>query len=236
MYRTGDAGRLSMDGNIELLGRLDHQIKVQGVRIELRDVEAAVLSHPAVKHAVAQTSGEAANKLLVVYFVSSETDGSDASDIRDFLSHLLPAYMIPSIYMPLEKLPLLPGGKIDYRSLPPLDAQRLRSQTQYCAPETDLKRQIAALVEETLGVERIGSHDNLFTLGAHSLMMVQLKSRLDTTFGSDLPIIDLFQTPTVNGIAELMGQAPKQDAIVDSSPSRARLRQQLREQRTRLAN
>lgn len=236
IYRTGDAGRLLMDGKIELLGRLDHQIKVQGVRIELRDVEAAVLSHPAVKHAVAQTSGEAANKLLVVYFVSSETDGSDASDIRDFLSHLLPAYMIPSIYMPLEKLPLLPGGKIDYRSLPPLDAQRLGSQTPYCAPETDLKRQIAALVEETLGVKRIGSHDNLFTLGAHSLMMVQLKSRLDATFGSDLPIIDLFQTPTVNGIAELMGQAPKQDAFVDASLSRARLRQQLREQRTRLAS
>jgi len=236
MYRTGDAGRMSMDGNIELLGRLDHQIKVQGVRIELREVEAAVLSHPAVKHAVAHTTGEAANKLLVVYFVSSEKDGGDASDIRDFLSHLLPAYMIPSIYIPLEKLPLLPGGKIDYRALSLLDAPRLRSQPQYSAPETDLKKQIAALVQETLGVEQIGTLDNLFSLGAHSLKMVQLKSRLDTTFGSDLPIIDLFQRPTVNGIAELIGQAPKQDAVVDLSSSRARLRQQLREQRTRLTN
>ncbi|HEV7746373.1 MAG TPA: amino acid adenylation domain-containing protein [Pyrinomonadaceae bacterium] len=234
MYRTGDAGRLSMEGNIELLGRLDHQIKVQGVRIELRDVEAAVLSHPAVKHAVAHTSGEAANKLLVVYFVSSERDGSDASDIHDFLSHLLPAYMIPSIYIPLEKLPLLPGGKTDYRALSLLDAPRLRSQPQYSAPETDLKRQIAALVQETLGVAQIGTLDNLFSLGAHSLKIVQLKSRLDSTFGSDLPIIDLFQRPTVNGIAELIDQAPKQDTVVALSPSRARLRQQLREQRTRL--
>jgi amino acid adenylation domain-containing protein len=236
MYRTGDAGRLSIDGNIELLGRLDHQIKVQGVRIELRDVEAAVLSHPAVKHAVAHTSGEDANKLLVVYFVSSEEDGSDASDIRDFLSHLLPAYMIPSIYIPLEKLPLLPGGKIDYRTLSLLDAPRLRSQPQYCAPETDLKKQIAALVEETLGVEQIGTLDNLFTLGAHSLKMVQLKSRLDLKFGADLPINDLFQKPTVNGIAELICQPPKHDTVVDLSPSRAQLRQQLREQRTRLRN
>ena len=231
MYRTGDAGCLAIDGAIELLGRLDHQIKVQGVRIELRDVEAAVLSHPAVKHAVAHTSGEAANKLLVVYFVSSEKDGSDASDIREFLSQLLPAYMIPSIYIPLEKVPLLPGGKIDYRALSILDTPRLRSQPQYCAPETELKKQIAAVIEETLGVEQIGTFDNLFTLGAHSLKMVQLKSRLDLKFEADLPIIDLFQKPTVNGIAELICQAPKPDAVVELSPSRARLRQQLREQR-----
>ncbi|HEX5885556.1 MAG TPA: amino acid adenylation domain-containing protein, partial [Pyrinomonadaceae bacterium] len=227
MYRTGDAGRLSMDGKIELLGRLDHQIKVQGVRIELRDVEAAVLSHPAVKHAVAHTSGDAANKLLVVYFVSSEKDGSDASDIREFLSQLLPAYMIPSIYIPLEKLPLLPGGKIDYRALSVLDAPRLRSQSHYSAPETELKRQIAALVQETLGIEQVGTVDNLFSLGAHSLKMVQLKSRLDTTFGSDLPIMDLFQRPTVNGIAELIGQVPKPDAVVDLGLSRAQLRKTL---------
>jgi amino acid adenylation domain-containing protein len=231
MYRTGDLGRVTMSGKVEFLGRLDHQIKVQGVRIELAEVEAAMLKHPAVKQAVVKASGEGANKFLVGYFLSSELDGSDAENMREYLSRLLPVHMIPTLFIPLEKLPLLSNGKLDQRALPSPDAQRLRARTQHSPPDTDLKMRIAAVIEETLGVEHIGSNENLFTLGAHSLLMVRLKSRLDTVLGCELGVLDLFQNPTVNGIAEIIGGEPQRDSVVESSASRAQLRQQLREQR-----
>ncbi|MCA1568223.1 MAG: amino acid adenylation domain-containing protein [Acidobacteria bacterium] len=226
MYRTGDMGRMMIDGNIEFLGRLDHQIKVQGVRIELSDVESAILSHPAVDQVVVTASGQAADRRLTAYYVSSR----DAAtlDIRGHLSRHLPAYMIPSVYVPLEKLPTLPNGKVDHRALTALGANYKRAERGDSPPETDLKRRVAALVEETLGIEHISVNEDLFRLGAHSLMMVQLKSRFDADFGCDIPILDLFQNATVNGIAELIGEPSAQPATTDLGVSRARLRRELR--------
>jgi amino acid adenylation domain-containing protein len=229
MYRTGDMGRMMIDGNIEFLGRLDQQIKVQGVRIELSDVESAILSHPAVDQVVVTASGEAAERRLTAYYVAS----GDATtlDLRGHLSRHLPAYMIPSVYVPLEKLPTLPNGKVDHRALTVLGANYRRAERSYSPPETDLKRRIAAVVEETLGIERISVDEDLFTLGAHSLLMVQLKSRLDADYGGDIPILDLFQNATVNGIAALISESSTQRTTIDLGVSRAQLRRELRSRR-----
>jgi acyl carrier protein len=143
--------------------------------------------------------------------------------------------MIPSVYVPLEKLPALPNGKVDHRALTALGANYTRAERGDSPPETDLKRRVAAVVEETLGIEHISVNEDLFTLGAHSLMMVQLKSRLDADFGGDIPILDLFQNATVNGIAAVISESSAQRATVDLGVSRARLRRELRSRRPRRA-
>ncbi|GAB1510049.1 non-ribosomal peptide synthase/polyketide synthase [Actinophytocola sp. KF-1] len=167
LYRTGDRVRRLRDGNLEFLGRVDEQVKVRGFRVELGEVETALLAHPAVRQAAAVTH----EGHLVGYVVTDvPVDG-----LREFMTGRLPDYMVPSAFVRLDELPLTPNGKVDRRALP-APAPRDPGE-DHVAPRTDVERTLAGIWAEVLGVERVGVHDNFFDLGGDSILSIQVVSR-----------------------------------------------------------
>jgi len=204
LYKTGDLARYRADGELEFLGRRDRQVKTRGFRIELGEVEAALIAHPAVREAavIARQDPEGGGD-LVAYVVQDH----DLSGLRDFLRERLPAYMVPGLFIPLAELPLTPSGKIDRRALPAPGADRPRIDSDYVAPGTDTERKLAALWEEILRLPRVGVRDHFFELGGHSLLLVRAHARLKALFGVDLPIVELFQHPTIESLARRLDAA-----------------------------
>jgi acyl-coenzyme A synthetase/AMP-(fatty) acid ligase/acyl carrier protein len=220
LYRTGDLGQCREDGNIEFHGRTDHQVKVRGYRIEPGEVEAALEAHSGVsKAAVIVREGPSGDKQLIAYTVLREPQIVPAvHELRIFLGECLPDYMIPSVFVALEALPLTPVGKLDHQALREAEARRLRLDAEYAAPDTDLERTVAAVWETVLGVERVGMDDNFFDLGAHSLLMVRAHARLREIYGKDLPLVALFRYPTVRHLARHLGeQHPHPSAQLDET-------------------
>jgi acyl carrier protein len=202
LYRTGDLVRWRADGVIEFLGRVDDQIKIRGFRIEPGEIESALLQHPAVSGAaVALREITPGNPCLTAYVV---TEG-EIPDLQQFLSARLPAYMVPSLVVPLRELPLTPGGKVDRRALP-LPDLGMHTQVAYVPPRTPVERELARLWQEVLQVERVGIFDNFFTLGGHSLLATQLLARVRIAFQVDLPLRLLFEQPTIAGLAQALAQ------------------------------
>jgi amino acid adenylation domain-containing protein len=203
LYRTGDMVRYLPDGNIEFLGRVDHQVKVRGFRIELGEIETAVSKHPAVQHAVVLArEDEPGDKYLVAYVVPTKDTAPSAAELRSFLKQNLPAYMVPSIFVHLEALPLLPTGKVNRRALPPPEGTRPVPEATYVAPRTPVEEVLAELWARVLGVDRVGVCDDFFDLGGHSLLATQLVSRVRRAFQVEIPLRDLFEAPTVAGMAK----------------------------------
>ncbi|NTX35800.1 amino acid adenylation domain-containing protein, partial [Myxococcus sp. CA033] len=197
IYRTGDKVRWLADGTLEYLGRLDFQVKLRGQRIELGEVEAALLAHADVREAVALVREDSpGNQHLVGYVVASET--VDIAALRTFLLARLPEYMVPAVLVPLEALPLTANGKLDRSALPAPDA--VLTDT-YVAPRTNTERTLAALMAELLRIERVGAEDSFFALGGHSLLATQLASRIRAAFQVELPLRALFEAPTVASLA-----------------------------------
>ncbi|MET0645320.1 MAG: amino acid adenylation domain-containing protein, partial [Pyrinomonadaceae bacterium] len=203
MYRTGDLARYLPDGNIEFLGRVDEQVKVRGFRIELGEVEAVLSGHEGVREAavVARPDGHGSNR-LVAYVVESEGRAATTVELRRHLKDTLPEYMIPSAFVTLEALPLTPNGKIDRRRLPETDGARPELEEVYVAPRSEIERVMAGVWQEALKVEKIGVHDNFFNLGGHSLLLVQVHSRLREVLQAEVSIIEMFKYPTVSALAE----------------------------------
>jgi len=200
LYRTGDVARYCADGNIELLGRMDNQIKVRGFRVELDDVEVAILLNPAVrKCAVRVYQDQGGRNRLAAYLVAD--NGMSSSTIRSFLRERLPEYMIPSDFVMIDTLPLTPAGKVDRRALPLPDRTRPDLDSAFVAPRTDTESLIAKLWSQILGVERVGVYDNFFDLGGHSLMAIQILSRLRNTANVEIPLRAMYETPTVANLA-----------------------------------
>ncbi|WXA99338.1 non-ribosomal peptide synthase/polyketide synthase [Pendulispora brunnea] len=194
LYRTFDVARYLPDGNIEFLGRADHQVKVRGYRIELGEIEACLVRQPGVREAVVVVRDEQ----LVGYWAAAPGTPPEASILKAALAQTLPEYMVPAVFMQLEALPLTPNGKIDRKALPaPVRAEGSRS----AAPSSPAERQIAALWRELLGAESVGREDSFFELGGHSLLATQLMSRIRRAFDVDLPLRALFDAPTVAGLA-----------------------------------
>jgi amino acid adenylation domain-containing protein/FkbM family methyltransferase len=210
MYTTGDLAKFLPDGNIEFLGRKDHQVKVRGYRIELDEVQTVLGHHTGVRSAVvvAHDDGAGDNR-LVAYFVPEQEPAPTATQLRGYLRDALPEYMIPSIVMQLEKLPLTPQGKVDRRALPAPDSLRRDLEKVYCAPRTPTEERLAAIWMEVLRVERVGVQDNFFELGGHSLLATQVVSRMRESFATELPLRRLFEHPTVAGVAEIIDEALK---------------------------
>ncbi|MBV4481744.1 non-ribosomal peptide synthetase [Pseudomonas khavaziana] len=194
MYRTGDLGRYLADGNIEYLGRNDDQVKIRGLRIELGEIQARLVEHPAVKDAVVVAREER----LVAYYTGVP---SDIQSLRDQLLHHLPEFMVPALFVHLDALPLSPNGKLDRKALPApgMDALRVR---EYEAPEGDTEILLARLWAELLKVERVGRHDHFFELGGHSLLAVSLIGRLRQE-GMEADVRALFEQPTLAGYAAM---------------------------------
>jgi amino acid adenylation domain-containing protein len=205
LYRTGDLARYRPDGNIEFLGRIDHQVKVRGFRIEVGEIEAVLGRHPAVREAaVLAASGqrEGEDKRLVAYVVPSQGQELAAGDLRRLLQEKLPDYMVPSLFVVLEVLPRTPGGKVDRRALPAPDWSQPEREGAFVAPRTPTEGVLASLWAQVLGVERVGANDNFFELGGHSLLATQVISRLRQAFQVEVSLRALFEAPTVAGLAQ----------------------------------
>ncbi|NNB91384.1 non-ribosomal peptide synthetase, partial [Corallococcus exiguus] len=197
LYRTGDLARWREDGVLEFLGRLDHQVKLRGFRIELAEVEAALAAHPLVRQTVALVREDVpGDKRLVAYVVAQPDQSLDVTGLRDFLRERLPEFMRPASIVMLDALPLTANAKVDRKALPVPDGSAPVRAT-YEAPRNELEQQLATLCGELLRVERVGVHDDFFELGGHSLLATQLVSRIRTTFGVELPLRDLFEASTV---------------------------------------
>ncbi|MEP6743439.1 MAG: amino acid adenylation domain-containing protein [bacterium] len=203
IYRTGDLARYQRDGNIEFLGRIDHQIKLRGFRVELGEIETTLATHSAVREAVVVMREEAGDRRLVGYVVLGDEprDGLNR-ELRDFLKSKLPDYMVPSDFVFLEALPLTPSGKINRRALPAPDLSARQSEDLYVAPRNETEEKLAEIWSTVLRRERIGIEDNFFALGGHSLLATQLISRVRQAFNIELPLRCLFDSPTIAGLAE----------------------------------
>ncbi|HEU5381840.1 MAG TPA: amino acid adenylation domain-containing protein, partial [Ktedonobacteraceae bacterium] len=207
LYRTGDLARYLPDGNLEFLGRTDHQVKIRGFRIEPGEIEAVLSQHPAVQAAVVLAREDVpGDRLLVAYIVAPEEIAE--SEWRVYLSKHVPEYMLPSVFLRLDALPLNANGKVDRRALPV--PQKGQSGVEYVAPRTPLEEQLAQIWAEVLGLERVGVQDNFFDLGGHSLKATQIVSRAQQVLSVVLSLRSLFEDPTVAGLARAVEQALQQ--------------------------
>ncbi|HYG80112.1 MAG TPA: phosphopantetheine-binding protein, partial [Pyrinomonadaceae bacterium] len=202
LYRTGDLARYRPDGRVEFLGRADHQVKVRGHRIELGEIEAALRQQAGVREALVVVREAApGDQRLVAYLVVGDGADVSVSELRAALKAKLPDYLVPSHFVTLDALPLLPNGKLDRRSLPPPDASWFTSGAQYVAPRDAVEQQLARLLGELLGRERVGAHDDFFELGGHSLLAMRVLARIQEAHGAAVPLRRFFETPTVAGLA-----------------------------------
>jgi amino acid adenylation domain-containing protein len=214
MYRTGDLARYLPDGQIQLLGRTDHQIKLRGHRIEPGEIESAIERNPSVRQAVVVLDGQGTGKQLIAYIRYAEVSG-DVEQIRSWLRERLPDYMVPAVLMPLDEFPLTPNGKIDRKRLPsPLTVAR-ETRNDSIAARNQTEQRLTELWSEALHVDRPGVRDNFFDLGGHSLLLVQIHARLKREFNSNLAVVDLFRYPTIEALASFLDRSV---AAVSSSP------------------
>jgi amino acid adenylation domain-containing protein len=213
LYKSGDLARWNGDGDLVFLGRADHQVKVRGHRIELGEIEAALGEHAAVERAVAAVWGGGTGqgeRRLVAYVVPRPNLA--AGELRAFLAGKLPDFMVPAAFVFLDELPLLPTGKVDRRALPPPDRARPDLAVPCVPPRDPVERALAGIWGELLGLDRVGVLDNLFELGGHSLLVAQIVSRVRAELGVELPLLEVFERPTIAALAALIAAAPPAQA------------------------
>jgi len=238
LYKTGDLARRRSDGAVDYLGRLDHQVKLRGFRVELGEIESVLAEHPRVREAIVvtreRTPGDVA---LVAYLTSGGPPGPPGqAELAGYLRERLPEYMVPWLFVLLPAFPLTPSGKADRAALPAPGAGRPELGTPFIGPRDGLERSIAALWRQVLGVDQVGADDNFFDLGGHSLLMSELKARLTETLQREVSMVELFQYPTVGSLASYLsrpagaGQQP-----VAGAHDRAEGRRQSEHQRQQAA-
>jgi amino acid adenylation domain-containing protein len=235
LYQTGDLARYHADGNIEFLGRVDHQVKLRGYRIELGEIEAVLGSHEQVSEVVVLARGGAASgeQRLVGYVVRQPGAQVGSGELREYLKQRLPDYMIPAALVLLEQLPLTANGKVDRRALPAPELSRVDPDGAYVPPQSEVERAIAGVWQEILQVEKVGRHDNFFDLGGHSLLLMKVRDKLAELFEQEVTITEIFKYPTVNSLAEYLTQERPTNSLLTRSHDRAEGRKaltQLREQ------
>ena len=196
MYRTGDLARWRRDGALEYLGRTDFQVKIRGFRIELGEVEAALMAAPDVAQAVVI----ARDQLLLAYLVAAPGKKIYIDGLRQHLAQKLPAYMVPGHFVEMEQLPLTANGKLDRKALP--EPEKVGTDQGYVPPRGAVEEMLANIWGELLAVPRVGRNDNFFHLGGHSLVGMQVMSRVRRVFTVDVAVHRLFEHPTLAGLAE----------------------------------
>jgi amino acid adenylation domain-containing protein len=222
LYRTGDLARFLSNGDLEYLGRIDHQVKLRGFRIELGEIEAVLAQYPAIREAVVLVREDVpGDQRLVAYLVAKDALPESAELRRHVASHL-PEHMVPSAYVLLESLPLTANGKVDRKALPaPAGGVLAERNETYVAPRDALESELVRIWEELLGTSPVGIRENFFALGGHSLLAVRLMSQLKKQFGQDLPLALLFQGGTIEQLADLLrrqGLAPTHASLVPIQP------------------
>ncbi|MCC5608946.1 amino acid adenylation domain-containing protein [Nostoc sp. CHAB 5834] len=206
LYKTGDLARYQGDGNLEFLGRIDHQVKLRGFRVELGEIEAVLRQHPRVGEAIVVVREDELVQQLVAYIVSDSQQVINISELHRLLKEKLPEYMLPSAFVMLEALPLLPNGKVNYQALPLPESVRPELEQKLQLPQTEVEQTIASIWQEVLRIDEVGIHDNFFELGGHSLLLIQVYSKLQQKFQRDFSLVEMFQYPTINYLANFFGQ------------------------------
>ncbi|MGE0158278.1 MAG: amino acid adenylation domain-containing protein [Gemmatimonadales bacterium] len=224
VYRTGDQARLRADGTLEYLGRRDTQVKVRGYRIELGEIETVLASQPGVKEcAVVVREDVPGDQRLTGYVIPVRHTPFDPEAARASLRLMLPEYMIPNAFVTLDALPLTPNGKVDRKALPAPHAAAATIEDAAAQPVlmTPPQRRVAAVWRDVLRVDRIGLYDNFFDVGGHSLLLVKLQAGLRREFGSDIPLVEMFQRTTVSAQAERLSSALPASAALTRAAARA---------------
>ena len=202
LYKTGDRARYLPDGQIAYLGRVDEQIKILGYRIEPAEIEAAIDSHPAIASSVVTACGSACEeRRLTAYLVMSNGTPTATADLRSFLQVSLPDYMVPTVFVKLEKLPLNGNGKVDRAALPEPNAENTLRDEMFIAPGTPIEVRLATIVCSLLNLNEVSVNDNFFLLGGHSLLGTQLIVKIRAAFGVDLALRTLFDAPTISELS-----------------------------------
>jgi thioesterase domain-containing protein/acyl carrier protein len=219
MYRTGDLARWRSDGELEFIGRTDEQIKIRGFRIELGEIEAVLRGHPAVAQAAVMVRDDQhAERRLVGYVVRKENGEESSSRIlREYLRSRLPEYMVPWTILEMESLPLTPNGKLDRHALARIVPKKQRDENTYIAPRMPEEEVLAKIWAELLQAEQVGIHDNFFEIGGHSLLTLQLISRIRLAFAIEMPVGALYAAPTVARMAEHIKSVKRQEREQSSS-------------------
>ncbi|MCK4258180.1 MAG: amino acid adenylation domain-containing protein [Halanaerobiales bacterium] len=201
MYRTGDLARWLPDGNVEFLGRIDHQVKIRGFRIEPGEVENQILIHSDIREVIVTVETDSTGgKYLCAYYVARKE--LLAAELKEYLLQELPAYMIPAVFMQLEKLPLTLNGKIDRKALPKPELHIVGGE--YMAPEDELQEKLVAIWEDILGLEQVGIDDNFFEIGGHSLKATTFISELYKEHNIELPLNEVFKRPTIRELSQVI--------------------------------
>jgi acyl carrier protein len=228
-YRTGDLVRLRADGVVEFLGRIDRQIKIRGHRIEPAEIEAVLGAHPGVAAAAVTVRTDGNGEAFLVAHVSG-ADGAapDAASLRAHAERLLPPVMVPSVFITIDALPLMPNGKLDRAALP-WPVHNAGAASAVHGPVSSLEEKLLEIWRDVLGRADAGPTDNFFDLGGHSLLAVRVHERLCSALGSEVPLTELFQYPTVRSLASALERAHRDSVATDVSLRRdARWRAQMR--------
>jgi amino acid adenylation domain-containing protein len=222
LYRTGDLGSYLPDGQISFHGRADEQVKINGFRIELNDVNSALRRHSLVRESVVSArENESGEKQLVAYIVPSDSSPS-VSDLREFLAKELPEFMLPSVFVSLEALPYASSGKVNRLALPAPDESNMLRDQVFHQPSSATEERVSAIVASLLGLPRVGVNDNFFYLGGNSLFGTQLIARLRDAFQVEVPLLSLFDHPTVSELSVEVEQlmVARLDAMSDEEAQR----------------
>lgn len=230
LYKTGDLARYRPDGNIVFLGRSDYQIKIRGFRIELGEIEHVLIENEYVQEAVVTVREVKGNSQLIAYVVAYGVTHEVCNEIRDWVAGRLPEYMVPALFITLDYLPLNASGKVDRKALPAPDEVRLRSQSNYIAPESQLEQRIAEIWQDALHIEQISIHDNFFDLGGHSLLLVQVHSQLQGDMRQEFPLIRMLEHPTIHTLANYLSYTENKPSDYQQSQTRAKTQKSRRKQ------
>ena len=206
-YRTGDLARYLPNGDIEFLGRIDHQIKIRGYRIEPGEIENELANHPAVQeNVVVMREDVPGQPYLAAYVIARPNVEVAAQDLRQFLHERIPAYMVPTTFVLMEKLPLTPNGKVDRRALPSPNELSTQTPTESEAPLNEIESALGDIWREVIGLDEVQRGDNFFDLGGHSVLVTQMLTRVRRAFGVELTLRNVFETPSLGELAQLIDQ------------------------------
>ena len=201
LYKTGDIGKYGRGGEIEFIGRADDQIKIRGFRIEPGEIEAALSEVEGIRESVVTAITVGKDKRLVAYLVTDEGRAMSPKLLRAYLKHTLPEYMVPTVFVTIEQMPVTPNGKIDRRALPEIDLRSIENEA-YVPPRTPIEEVLAGIWTALLGMERVGVTENLFEIGGHSLLATQVVSQVRDAFKVEVPLRALFESPTIEELAK----------------------------------
>jgi amino acid adenylation domain-containing protein len=218
LYKSGDLARILPDGEMEYLGRGDGQVKIQGFRIEVGEVEAGIVGHPSIREArvIAHTDA-AGTKRLVAYYVVEQNKAIAARELSEYLGAKLPPWMVPSVYLPVEAFPLTPHGKVDYAALPAPAAGSAKTSAETSG--SDMEEQVSDVWRQVLGADHVGLEDNFFDIGGTSLLLVSVHSRLQALLNRKVPVADLFAYTTVRALASQLASAGTVSGPGNSTPN-----------------